>query len=83
MLGQQASRTSSVGRQRARAEVNLSKRDSQTIIECIAADGFAIPPFLIFRGSVILERWFEDQEDDDWYVSVTETGFVNSDLAFT
>jgi len=83
MLGQQASRTSSVGRQRARAEVNLSKRDSQTIIECIAADGFAIPPFLIFRGSVILERWFEDQEDDDWYVSVTETGFVNSNLAFT
>ena len=83
MLSQQASRISSVGRQRARAEVNLSKRDSQTIIECIAADGFAIPPFLIFRGSVILERWFEDQEDDDWYVSVTETGFVNSDLAFT
>ena len=60
MLGQQASRTSSIGRQRARAEVNRSKRDSQTIIECIAADGFAIPPFLIFRGSVILERWFED-----------------------
>jgi DDE superfamily endonuclease len=83
MLGQQPSRTRSIGRQRARAEVNLSKRESQTIIECIAADGFAIPPFLIFRGSVILERWFEDQEDDDWYVSVAETGFVNSNLAFT
>ena len=35
MLGQQASRTSSIGRQRARAEVNRSKRGSQTIIERI------------------------------------------------
>jgi hypothetical protein len=83
MLGQQPSRTRSIGRQRARAEINPSKRESQTIIECIAADGFAIPPFLIMRGSVILERWFDDQPDDDWYVSVAETGFVNSQLAFT
>ena len=82
MLGQQSSRTSSIGRQRARARVKLSKRESQIIIVCIATDGFAILPFFIFRGSVILERWFEDQEDDDWYISVTETGFMNSDLAF-
>jgi hypothetical protein len=47
MLGQQPSRTRSIGRQRARAEINPSKRESQTVIECIAADGFAIPPFLI------------------------------------
>lgn len=30
----------------------------------------------------MLERWFENQEDDDWYVWVANTGFVNSNLAF-
>lgn len=30
----------------------------------------------------MLESWFENQEDDDWYVWVADTGFVNSNLAF-
>jgi hypothetical protein len=80
ILGQQPSRTRSIGRKRARAEVD--ERESLTAIECISADGFALPPFFIFQGSVLLKRWFDESLDPDWVVSVAKTSYVNSDLAF-
>jgi hypothetical protein len=68
ILGQQPSRTRSIGRKKARAEVS-STRESLTSIEYISADGFALPPFFIFTGSVQLERWFDESLDPDWVVS--------------
>ena len=55
ILRQQAYRTRSVSRHHAQAKVNPSKRGSQTIVKYITTDSFAIPPFLIFRGSVLLK----------------------------
>jgi hypothetical protein len=81
ILGQQPSRTRSISRKKARAEVS-STRESLTSIECISADGFALPPFFIFTGSVLLERWFDESLNPDWVVSVAPTGYINSDLAF-
>jgi hypothetical protein len=81
VLGQQPFRTSSIGRKRARAEIP-NTRESLTSIECISPDGFALPPFFIFTGSVILEKWFDESLDPDWVVSVAKNGYINSDLAF-
>jgi hypothetical protein len=81
ILGQQSSRTSLIGRKRARAEL-AETQESLTAIECISPDGFALPPFFIFTGSVILERWFDESPDPDWVVSVAKSGYINSDIAF-
>jgi hypothetical protein len=80
-LGQQPNRSKSIGRRSARIE-KANTRESLTAIECISADGFIIPPFFIFEGSVILERWFEEPLPDDWVISVASTGYINSELAF-
>lgn len=81
ILGQQSFRTSSIGRKRACAEL-ADTRESLTAIEYISPDGFALPPFFIFTGSVILEIWFDESLDADWVVSVAKTGYINSGIAF-
>ncbi|KAJ5364937.1 uncharacterized protein N7496_010650 [Penicillium cataractarum] len=84
ILGQQASRSHSIGRKGAR-QARSEKADTRemlTSIECISADGRVIPPFFIFEGSVVLERWFDEPLPNDWVISVSPTGYVNSELAF-
>jgi hypothetical protein len=74
ILGQQPSYTRSIGRKRARAEVS-STQESLTSIEYISADGFALLPFFIFTGSVLLERWFDESLNPDWVVLVAPTSW--------
>jgi hypothetical protein len=81
ILGQQSSCISLIRRKRARAEL-ADTRESLTAIECISPDGFVLPPFFIFIGSVILERWFDESLDPNEVVSVAKTSYINSDIAF-
>jgi hypothetical protein len=50
-----------------------------TGIECIAADGWIMPPMILFAGTVHLENWYRDQPDlpDDYVIATSPTGWNN------
>ncbi|EEA21265.1 hypothetical protein TMatcc_009330 [Talaromyces marneffei ATCC 18224] len=65
-----------------RSVPSSSLRELVTVIEGINAAGSAIPPFLIFTGKVILESWFQYLTEDEWKVTITESGFSNDEIAY-
>jgi hypothetical protein len=65
-----------------RTIASSSSKELVTVIEGINAAGNAIPPFLIFTGKVILENWFQYLTEDEWKVTITDTGFSNDEIAF-
>jgi hypothetical protein len=50
-----------------------------TAAECIAADGWVMPPMILFAGAVHLENWYRDQPDlpDDYIIGTSPTGWNN------
>jgi len=49
------------------------------LIECISADGYVIPPFVIVAGKTHLSSWYEDSPlPNDWAISVTENGWTTN-----
>uniref|UniRef100_A0A093V606 Tigger transposable element-derived protein 1 n=1 Tax=Talaromyces marneffei PM1 TaxID=1077442 RepID=A0A093V606_TALMA len=65
-----------------RSVPSSSSRELVTVIEGINAAGSAIPLFLIFTGKVILESWFQYLTEDEWKVTITESGFSNNEIAY-
>ncbi|EED11569.1 hypothetical protein TSTA_008650 [Talaromyces stipitatus ATCC 10500] len=59
-----------------------SSRELVPTIEGISAVGNTIPPLLIFTGKVILESWFQYLKEDEWKVTISETGFSNDEIAY-
>jgi DDE superfamily endonuclease. len=53
--------------------------ETVTAIECIAADGWIMPPMILFAGTVHLENWYRDQIDlpDDYVIATSPTGWNN------
>jgi hypothetical protein len=53
--------------------------ETVTAVECIAADGWLMPPMILFAGSVHLENWYRNQPDlpDDYILGTSETGWNN------
>ncbi len=53
-----------------------------TVIECINALGWALPPFVILEGRVHLESWYRDNTGlpNGWAVAVSENGWTNDEL---
>ena len=47
-----------------------------TVIECINAGGWALPPFIILEGKVHLEAWYRDNShlSSDWTIAVSDNG---------
>jgi hypothetical protein len=58
-----------------------ASRESCTIIECISAEGHALPPYVIFRGKSLQHTWFQNQAPDVWRFSFQENGWTNTILA--
>lgn len=58
-----------------------SSRDFASSVEAISAAGESIPPFVILKGWVIQERWFDNDLDGGVLVGVSETGYMNDQLA--
>ena len=57
--------------------------ETVTDIECIAADGFVLPPYFILKGEHHLERWYESSQiPDDYRINVSPTGWSNDLIAF-
>ena len=53
--------------------------ETVTGIECIAADGWVMPPFFLFQGSYHLENWYRDQPDlpGNYIIATSSTGWNN------
>jgi hypothetical protein len=48
-----------------RAVLRPGNREWVTIIECTNASGWALPPYMIFKGKGFIESWF-DGLPDNW-----------------
>ena len=50
------------------------------MVECIAADGWLLLPFIIFQGKKHMENWYRDQPDlpDDYSIATSSTGWNNA-----
>ncbi|OQD66264.1 hypothetical protein PENDEC_c060G02045 [Penicillium decumbens] len=46
-----------------RSTLQPGNREWVTVIASICAEGWAIPPYLIFKGKVFIESWFDDLPD--------------------
>jgi hypothetical protein len=44
-------------------------------IECIAADGFVLLPYFIFKGVIHMERWYESDIPGEYYIVVSPKGY--------
>jgi len=67
---------------RARPElVQPGNREWVTVIQGICAAGYAIPPFIIYKGRVHISAWYEeDSIPRNWKLSVSENGWTNNAL---
>lgn len=43
-----------------RGVLQAGNREWVTVIEAIGASGYALPPYIIFKGKNFMERWFDD-----------------------
>jgi hypothetical protein len=60
---------------------SCTNREYITVVEAVSADGFVIPPLIILSGKTILFWWFRLLEDDE-QVAVTDTGYINGQIAY-
>jgi hypothetical protein len=58
--------------------------ETVTAVECIAADGWLMPPMILFAGTVHLESWFRDQPKlpDDYIIAMSSSGWNNEVRAY-
>jgi hypothetical protein len=67
----------------ARGNSTSEISESLTVIECITADGFVIPPYFVFKGEYHLERWYQSADlPDDYRIATSPKGFTSDQLAF-
>ena len=55
-----------------------------TVIECVNATGWTIPPFVILEGKVHLDYWYKQHYSIplDWHVGVSDNGWTTDALGF-
>jgi hypothetical protein len=60
--------------------IQPGNRDWVTIIQGVCAAGWAIPPFVIFSGKVLISEWYPGMPRD-WVITVSPNGWTNNKLA--
>ena len=61
--------------------VQPGDREWVTVIGCICAGGWAIPPFIVYAGKVHVSTWYEENSiPRDWVLTVSENGWTNKEL---
>ena len=61
--------------------VQPGDREWVTAIASICAAGYAIPPFIIYKGRVHISAWYEEADiPRNWKISVSENGWTNNNL---
>ena len=61
--------------------VQPGDREWVTVIQSICATGYAIPPFIIYKGRVHISAWYEETDiPRNWKLSVSDNGWTNNVL---
>lgn len=55
-------------------------RISLTVIECISADGKAIPPVVIVPGVMVMASWFHENMTGHEVITVSPSGYTNEGI---
>jgi hypothetical protein len=56
-------------------------REWVTVIQGVNATGWALPPFVVVKGSNILQSWFESiQLQHDWRVTTSQNGWTTNEI---
>jgi hypothetical protein len=72
--------TASERRGRPKA-VQPGNREWTTVIQGINATGWAIPPFIIFKGRHHLSAWYKEEDlPQDWVIAVSDNGWTTNKL---
>ena len=62
--------------------VQPGNREWVTVIQGVNAEGWAIPPFVIFKGQLHLSAWYSDDVPCDWVIAVSDNGWTTNELGF-
>ena len=61
--------------------VQPGNREWVTVIQGINSQGWAVPPFIIFKGKWHLGSWYEEQHlPAGWRIAVSENGWTTNEL---
>lgn len=53
-------------------------RESCTVVETIAPDGFVLTPLIIFKGKNHLAGWHKEEKEEDYWYGYADKGYNNS-----
>jgi hypothetical protein len=59
--------------------IQPGNREWVTVVECINASGWPLPPIIIFSGKVHQSQWYQDI-NPDWLIGLSDNGWTNNDL---
>jgi hypothetical protein len=63
-----------------RSILQPGNREWVTAIEAICADGYILPPCVIFKGKVAIAGWFDDNLPRDWRIEVSTNGWTTDEI---
>ncbi|KXX82291.1 Pogo transposable element with ZNF domain [Madurella mycetomatis] len=70
-----------ISRSEAAISIQPCNREWVSIIECISACGYILPPFIIFEGQRIQHAWIPDKVDKDIVIQVSPNGWADYNIA--
>jgi hypothetical protein len=74
--------TGSERRHRPKA-VQPGNREWVTVIQGVGAQGWAMPPLIIFAGTYHLSSWYEEDLPADWIITVSENGWTTNEIGLS
>lgn len=63
-----------------RSILQPGNREWVTTIEAICADGYSLPPCVIFAGKVYIAGWFESNLPSNWRIEVSNNGWTTDEI---
>jgi hypothetical protein len=62
-----------------RGVLQPGNREWVTVVESIGASGYALPPYMIFKGKKFMLRWFDDIQKG-WAINHSPNGWTSDDI---
>ncbi|CEJ62624.1 hypothetical protein PMG11_11119 [Penicillium brasilianum] len=63
-----------------RSLLQPGNREWVTAIESICADGYPLPPCIVFKGKVAIAGWFDEILPKDWRIEVSKNGWTTDEI---
>jgi len=61
--------------------IQPGNREWVTSIECVNSMGWALPPCIVFKGSVHIEGWYQDSKlPHNWRIEVSPNGWTSDQI---